>query len=182
MRGRKPSPAMVVAIIALVFSVAGTGVASVAVIRSLSKKEKKQTSRIADREVKKLAPTLTVGTAKALTPPEDFHNIGTQGNPLFESGCTNLPGQDPLGYFKDHDGVVHLRGGWGTCAPSAVVFHLPPGYRVAPGTEKVFALAGNSSGAKLVLVGAGIAPGYDGAVYCETGNCVVDGVTYVPGA
>ena len=179
MRGRKPSPAMIVAIIALVFSVVGTGFASVAAISSLTKKEKKQTGRIADREIKKLAPTLTVGTAKALT-PEAVHLIGTQGEPLFESGCSNLAGFDPLAFFKDHDGFVHLLGGYDSCSPGSVVFHLPPGFRVAAGTQKVFPLAGTS--ARLLIVGPGVTPGYDGAVYCETGSCVVDGITFRPGA
>jgi hypothetical protein len=43
LRGRKPSPAMVISIVALVFALAGSAAAGVATISVLSKKEKKQT-------------------------------------------------------------------------------------------------------------------------------------------
>jgi hypothetical protein len=66
LRGRKPSPAMVVSIIALVFALAGSAVAGVATISVLSKKEKKQTRNIADSEVNKLAPGLSVKSAGTL--------------------------------------------------------------------------------------------------------------------
>ncbi len=66
LRGRKPSPAMVVSIIALVFALAGSAAAGVATISALSKKEKKQTRKIADSEVNKLAPGLSVKSAGAL--------------------------------------------------------------------------------------------------------------------
>lgn len=62
-RGRKPSPAMVVAIVALVFAIGGTSVASVATISALSKKEKKQTRSIAKNEINKAAPGLSVAKA-----------------------------------------------------------------------------------------------------------------------
>jgi hypothetical protein len=66
LRGRKPSPAIVVSIIALVFALAGSAAAGVATISVLSKKEKKQTRNIADSEVNKLAPGLAVKSAAAL--------------------------------------------------------------------------------------------------------------------
>jgi hypothetical protein len=62
-RNRRPSPALVMSIIALVFALVGTAAASVATISVLNKKEKKQTKKIADREVKKLGPNLSVKSA-----------------------------------------------------------------------------------------------------------------------
>jgi hypothetical protein len=62
-RGKKPSPAMIVSIAALVFAIAGTSVASVATISVLNKKEKKQTRRIARNEIDKAAPGLSVASA-----------------------------------------------------------------------------------------------------------------------
>jgi hypothetical protein len=64
LRGRKPSPAMVVSIIALVLALAGSAVAGVATISVLSKKEKKQTRKIAKNEIKKAAPGLSVASAQ----------------------------------------------------------------------------------------------------------------------
>jgi hypothetical protein len=63
LRGRKPSPAMVVSIIALVFALAGSAAAGVATISKLSKKDKKQVRKIADGEINKLAPGLSVKSA-----------------------------------------------------------------------------------------------------------------------
>jgi hypothetical protein len=53
----------VISIIALVFAVAGTAIASVATVSVLSKKEKKQTRNIADAEIGKAAPGLSVANA-----------------------------------------------------------------------------------------------------------------------
>jgi hypothetical protein len=58
--GKRPSPATVISIVALVFAVTGTAVASVATVSVLSKKEKKQTRNIADAEIGKAAPGLSV--------------------------------------------------------------------------------------------------------------------------
>ncbi|MGA8804901.1 MAG: hypothetical protein WB462_13330 [Solirubrobacterales bacterium] len=63
MRKKRPSAPMVLSIIAVVFALAGTGVASVATISALSKKEKKQTRNIADNEITKKAPGLSVSNA-----------------------------------------------------------------------------------------------------------------------
>jgi hypothetical protein len=66
MRKKRPSAPMVLSIIAVVFSLAGTGAASVATISALSKKEKKQTRNIADSEITKKAPGLSVANADKL--------------------------------------------------------------------------------------------------------------------
>jgi hypothetical protein len=67
---RSFSAPLVVSIIALCFSVVGSGIASVATISALSKKEKKQTRKIAKREINKAAPALSVqhaGSADSAT-------------------------------------------------------------------------------------------------------------------
>jgi hypothetical protein len=66
-RGKKPSPAIVVSVVALVFAVAGTSVAGVATISVLNKKEKKQTRNIAKDEIRKSAPGLSVANATHAT-------------------------------------------------------------------------------------------------------------------
>jgi hypothetical protein len=60
LKGKRPSPAMLVAIIALIFAVAGS---SVAAINSLTKKQKSQTRKIAQSEIAKAAPGLSVANA-----------------------------------------------------------------------------------------------------------------------
>lgn len=63
MRKKRPSAPMVLSVIAVVFSLAGTGAASVATISVLNKKEKAQTTKIAKNEIGKAAPGLSVANA-----------------------------------------------------------------------------------------------------------------------
>ena len=60
-KGRRPSPAMIVAMTALVVALAGTAMAAPTAIKSiLNKKEKKQTKNIAKNQINALAPGLSV--------------------------------------------------------------------------------------------------------------------------
>jgi hypothetical protein len=77
----------------------------------------------------------TAGTATNIAPPEAWHEVGTPGEPPFETGAGNElpPGPGVLfekaGFYKDREGVVHLKGmvhGTGDG-----FFRLPPGYRPA---------------------------------------------------
>jgi hypothetical protein len=171
MREKRPSPSMVVAIAALVFSLTGMGVASLATISVLSKREKKQTRkiarRIADREVRKLARGLSVatagtasragtaitagtastaGTANGLSAPEAWHEVGQPGEPEFQNGWVNYSpkGVETAGFYVDRVGVVHLKG-YVTSGTAALIFTLPPAYR--PALSKYFASVNASAGA-----------------------------------
>jgi hypothetical protein len=53
LRGRRPSPGMIVAVVALSVALAGTGVAGVATISRLDKQEKKQVKKIAKKQAGK---------------------------------------------------------------------------------------------------------------------------------
>lgn len=60
-KGRRPSPAMIVAMTALIVALAGTAMAAPTAIKSiLNKKEKKQTKNIAKNQINALAPGLSV--------------------------------------------------------------------------------------------------------------------------
>ena len=64
-KGRRPSPAMIVAATALIIALAGTAMAAPTAIKSiLNKQEKKQVKNIAKNQVNKLAPGLSVASAK----------------------------------------------------------------------------------------------------------------------
>lgn len=98
---KRPSPSMVVAIIALVFALVGTAIGSVATLNALSKKQKKQTRSIADTEVNKLAPGLSVKNASTLggLPPSAFasaNTLKTSGLVKFSSGTQTLLSNGPL--------------------------------------------------------------------------------------
>ncbi|HEX5525735.1 MAG TPA: hypothetical protein VFX44_00890 [Solirubrobacterales bacterium] len=83
--------------------------------------------------------------ANSLSPLEPVHVVGAPGEPGFENGSTNfaVPGVqfNPVGFYKDHDGIVHLQGvavvgksGSGIVS----IFTLPPGFRPAAGHLVVF--------------------------------------------
>jgi hypothetical protein len=60
-KGRRPSPAMIVAVTALIVALAGTAMAAPTAIKSiLNKKEKKQVKNISKNQVNALAPGLSV--------------------------------------------------------------------------------------------------------------------------
>jgi hypothetical protein len=83
----------------------------------------------------------TSGTANALAAPEALRLVGTSGQPAFLDGTTNAPGGpinfQPVSFFKDHDGIVHLEGvaaiGSEENPLKGLVFSLPPGFRPASG-------------------------------------------------
>jgi hypothetical protein len=79
-KGRRPSPAMIVAAIALIVALAGTAMAAPTAIKSiLNKKEKKQASNIAKNQVNALAPGLSVkhaGTAGTADTAKDANSLG----------------------------------------------------------------------------------------------------------
>ena len=89
----------------------------------------------------------TAGTANALSPMEPTRLVGASGQPPFLDGSSNSPAEgpfkiQPVGFYKDHEGVVHLTGlaivGKEKNPVEGLIFTLPPGYRPASGTLEVF--------------------------------------------
>jgi hypothetical protein len=81
-------------------------------------------------------------SASALAPPEAVHLVGTPGEPPFEKGSSNGKGGGgfsplPVGFYKDHEGIVHLQGAAENPTEQGV-FTLPPGYRPAGGFAVLF--------------------------------------------
>lgn len=65
---------------------------------------------------------------------EEWHNIGTASEPSFNNGWQQYPGTQDVGFYKDTEGKVHIRGTMRTnpigSAPAGLnVFQLPAGYR-----------------------------------------------------
>ncbi|HEX6229389.1 MAG TPA: hypothetical protein VFZ41_08020 [Solirubrobacterales bacterium] len=78
----------------------------------------------------------TANLANSLAPSEDWHVVGAPGEPGFLNSWVNTGGSAlSAAFYKDRQGVVHLRGlvQEGT---SNGIFLLPPGYRPAGG--KIF--------------------------------------------
>jgi hypothetical protein len=91
-----------------------------------------------------LATVPSASVANSLSPLEATHIVGAPGEPQFENGAHNLGSTGPfalnsVGFYKDHEGIVHLQGiaETGKTSPS-FVFTLPPGFRPAPGKTLIF--------------------------------------------
>ncbi|HEX5525734.1 MAG TPA: hypothetical protein VFX44_00885 [Solirubrobacterales bacterium] len=131
--------------------------------------------------------------ASALTPPEAVHIVGNPGEPGFENGGSNaaLEGLsvhlNPVGFWKDHDGVVHLQGiaRVGKNGNGIVpIFTLPAGFRPAAGTIIIQAPAGENAaaiigGTNTVLASGGGSVDLSGRVAgTEEELSALDGITF----
>lgn len=128
----------------------------------------------------------SVPLAETIPPAEPTHLVGAAGEPAFENGSNNLtaPGLklEPVGFYKDHEGIVHLQGiaeVGKNPGGVASVFTLPAGYR--PGVGALLLLE-QLSGATAIIAGSsttleGIS--LDGKVFGEEeGAVVLDGITF----
>src|SRR5919106_605069 len=91
LRGRRPSPAMIVSIIALVFALAGTGVASVATISALSKKDKKKVKNIANNladQSQQIRAWASVASNGAVLASKNVNSVVQDGDGRY---CFDLP-------------------------------------------------------------------------------------------
>jgi hypothetical protein len=141
-KGRRPSPAMIVAATALIIALAGTAMAAPTAIKSiLNKKEKKQTKNIANNRINALAPGLSVkhadtagsagssDTAKRADVATNADAVGGQGlanivtarsvspgGPACDPTSTTLVNCASLDMTLPHDGRVLLVGTAGQVA------------------------------------------------------------------
>jgi len=167
-RLRRPSPALVIAVIALICALTGTAWAALGKNSVGSKQLKKNSvttakikkEAVAAGKIKKatitgkqinLAKLGTVPSAEVANsiPPNPVHVVGAAGEPGFLSGSQNygslsgLANSVPVSFLKDHDNVVHLEGAAkrGTVGPiPGTLFQLPAGFRPPAGTIAVVEL------------------------------------------
>jgi hypothetical protein len=206
MKLRRPSHATVVAYLALFVALGGSAYAVKQVPKkSVGAKQLKKNS-VTTAKIRNQAVTAakirngtltgaqidlsTLGTvpsaqlANTLAPSEDWHEVGTPGEPGFLKSWVNDPGTGTTAaFYKDREGVVHLKGlvAKGT---GIEIFQLPPGYRPASG--KILSLAiscvagicGNGVGPGAIY-GSGWGP-KDGVVAGAPGATLVslDGITF----
>jgi hypothetical protein len=135
-------------------------------------------------DVSTLGTVPTAQLANSLAPPEDWHEVGAPGEPGFlkswvNNGSTGLT----AAFFKDREGVVHLKGlvAKGT---GFEIFQLPPGYRPASGKilgPPVTCVGGicNDGVGPVAIYGSGWGP-KDGLVGAPPGANLVslDGITF----
>lgn len=215
---RRPSPALVVAIIALVVAMFGTAYAATQLPKNSVGTKQLKAKSVTTAKIKKEAVTAAkvkkhtltgnninleklgtvpsanlanvATTANALAPMEATHLVGAPGEPPFQSGSVNYgtvpPGFNlpPVGFFKDHDGVVHLEGiakpGEEGSLPG-LIFTLPPGYRPASGITQIFVNGGEElliAGSNVTVSGVNI----EGDVIASSPASVLSGITFRAGS
>jgi hypothetical protein len=86
----------------------------------------------------------TANITNSLAPPEAWHEVGAPGEPGFQNNWNNTTGgpSQTAAFFKDHEGIVHLRG-YVAEGTAPIIFKLPPGYRPASGTFIALSIACN---------------------------------------
>jgi hypothetical protein len=112
-----------------------------------------------------------------LAAPEGFHEVGAAGEPGFQNSWGNNggPGNETVGFYKDREGLVHLKGLASGGTGSTVVFDLPPGYRPASGVGADFVVAGGT----VRVDGSGFGGAFDGGVIrAGSGPIEFDGITF----
>lgn len=137
-------------------------------------------------------PNPTLATSEA------WHRVGAAGEPAFRNGWGNEGDLfETVAFFKDREGIVHLRGAAVGGASASAIFQLPAGYRPAAGKALVASVvcqcevhtnASPSSPVEvstgsLAIYGSGIVPDGDGAVgnvvFVPTGGWIsFDGITF----
>lgn len=82
--------------------------------------------------------------AGGISPQEGWNDVGTLGKPAFQNFWTNYntATHDRVSYFKDKNGIVHIKGFVRSGTTGTVIFNLPAGYRPslmihAPGWSNV---------------------------------------------
>jgi hypothetical protein len=235
-RFRRPSPALIVAVVALVMAMAGTGYAALKLpnnsvgtkqlknnavtgakvkqgsleggdiklstlgtVPTATKADSAETAtRAASAESAARANTatnadhaMTADSASSIPAAGPIRLVGAPGEPPFLSGSVNRPAPEPsaafqpAGFYKDHEGVVHLEGvvtaGKEGSAPG-LMFVLPPGYRPAPGMLLTYEQASQRG---VLIGGTGTELGgidLSGAVYAtetEMGSIPLSGITFL---
>jgi hypothetical protein len=144
----------------------------------------------------------SAGVADSLSPLEAIHVVGSANQPGFENGAhnfslTGLSGAslNPVGFYKDHEGIVHLEGiaAVPKTAEGSItsVFTLPFGFRPAAGTiiiqEQISEGAAIIGGSNTVLSGGGPSVDLSGKVAggsstTEEKAVALDGITFRPGS
>jgi hypothetical protein len=112
-----------------------------------------------------------------LAASEAWHEVGAAGEPGFQNGWGNAGGAtETVAFFRDREGIVHLKGVATGGASTTLIFQLPVGYRPANGRLLSFVVncvcatsdpqggTINLPTGGLVVYGSGVLAGFDGGV------------------
>jgi hypothetical protein len=167
-----------------------------------SRLARKIARRLANRQITKRAPNLSVATANSATtagaastadsasiahslaPAEGWHEVGAAGEPGFLNSWESGPAPDgqTAAFYKDYEGIVHLRG-MVTGGIASFVFQLPVGYRPPAGKGHFTVvwcggLGCPNSAALAHVFGSGFPPEQEGAVSVAGTTASLDGISF----
>jgi hypothetical protein len=133
----------------------------------------------------------TANIANSVAPSETFHEVGAPGQPGFLNGWSNLgvsAGGIPetVAFYKDQEGVVHLRGEAISGTEGTFIFKLPPGDRPSSGRVIQEPVTCEGTGCPNTVGSIGIVgskskiPAFEGGVQAPGGaeEVFLDGVTF----
>jgi hypothetical protein len=146
--------------------------------------------------------------AQTLAAPEAFHGVGAAGQPGFQHSWTNhgFSADEPAGFYKDHEGIVHLQGQVVAGAPGTTIFQLPAGDRPDSGKllrvpaaacDCLEPLTDPQGGTVVATVlnatveidGSGFGAGFDGSVILDSNSYLplgqtlsLDGISFRAGS
>jgi hypothetical protein len=176
---RAPSPALVIALIALFVALGGTTYAATSLPKnSVGTKQirnKAVTASKINMHGLKVQNAMSANTAQnatyaktarsanalqgypasyfALSTIEPAHVVGATNQPGFENGWSSTLGaaDEGLSFYKDGFGIVHVQGNAANVNPTTgTIFTLPAGYR--PAKDLYFAVFGSGGSAAFVQV------------------------------
>jgi hypothetical protein len=144
-------------------------------------------SDIRTKTLGKVPSASIADTANALAPLEPLHLVGAAGEPGFAGGGAGNVGlieagvvSQPVGFYKDRNGIVHLEG-FAKTGTDGFIFQLPAGYRPPSGITQIFQPAGT-----LVMVfGSNVAianTDVSGVVLADEATAVLSGLSFRPGS
>jgi hypothetical protein len=127
----------------------------------------------------------TADEANGLAPAEDWHEVGGPGQPEFLNSWRQGAGPGGLAFYRDHEGVVHLKGAALEGEPSTPIFQLPPGYRPTRRTAQTIPVACSPCSVGetgvVLIEGPDFPGGVDGAVVAPEGATIavsLDGAAF----
>jgi hypothetical protein len=127
----RPSPAGLIAFAALFVALGGGAYAAAKIGSAQIKNNSIRSKDIRNRTIRGKDVHNETITARQIRDPEAYHAVGASGEPPFKNGANNFGlGYATTAFFKDNEGIVHLRGTM-KAVDNRVAFTLPPGYRPA---------------------------------------------------
>ena len=128
--------------------------------------------------------------ADTVAAPENLRLVGAPGEPEFANGTFSVGGPfQPVAFYKDREGIVHLVGRVGGAQSNNKIFQLPPGYRPSAELGARFAVSCDCGGepvGEVNVEGTSGKPTFDGAVIVgnsiPTSGIDLDGISFRAGS